>query len=85
MGQEEIISITNIRPLPAEFIRQPAFAIPCRLYGIFPLHGNEQSSWKLNDPVHDQFNRLMANNASCKVCKIKEQICYDVDIDIPGK
>jgi hypothetical protein len=55
------------------------------LYGIFPLHGNEQSSWKLNDPVHDQFNRLMANNASCKVCKIKEQICYDVDIDIPGK
>jgi hypothetical protein len=85
VGQEENISITNIRPLPTEFIRQPAFAIPCRLYGIYPLNGNEKSIWKLDDQVHDEFNRLMANNASCKVCGIKEQICYDVEIDIPSK
>jgi hypothetical protein len=84
-GQEENISITNIRPLPAEFIRQPAFAIPCRLYGIYPLNGNEQSTWKLDDPVHDEFNKHKLDIASCKVCDIKEQICYDIQIDIPSK
>ncbi|CAM2713618.1 unnamed protein product [Rotaria socialis] len=83
VGQQENIPITNIRPLSQEFIRQPAFAIPCRLYKICPLNGDERSSWKLNDPVHHAFNQLMANNANCKVCDRKEQICYDVEIDIP--
>ncbi|CAF3570765.1 unnamed protein product [Rotaria sp. Silwood1] len=83
VGEQENISITNIRPLPQEFIRQPAFAIPCRLYQIYPLDGNEQLIWRSDDPVHDEFNRLMANNASCKVCDVKEQICYDVEIEIP--
>jgi hypothetical protein len=83
VGQEENISITNIRPLPSEFNRQPAFAIPCRLYGIQPLNSSEP--WKLDDPVHDEFNRLMGNIALCKVCNIKEQMCYDVSIDIPRK
>ncbi|CAF5073177.1 unnamed protein product [Rotaria magnacalcarata] len=85
VGQQEHIPITNIRPLSQEFIRQPAFAIPCRLYKICPLNGDERSAWKLNDPVHDEFNRLMANNANCKVCDRREQICYDVEIDIPSK
>ena len=85
MGQEENISITNIRPLPAEFNRQPAFAIPCRLYGIYPLNSTDQSAWKPDDPVHDEFNRLMGNLALCQVCDIREQICYDVSIEIPRK
>ncbi|CAF1529639.1 unnamed protein product, partial [Rotaria sordida] len=25
----------------------------------------------------------MANNASCKVCDLKEKLCYDVEIEIP--
>lgn len=85
VGQQENVSIKNIRPLPQEFIRQPAFAIPCRLYKICPLNGDEQTLWKLNDPVHETFNQLMADNANCKVCDVREHICYDVDIAVPSK
>ena len=66
-------------------MRQSAFAIPCRLYQIYPINGNEQSKWKSNDLVHDEFNRLMGNMVSCKVCGIEDQKCYDVEIDIPSK
>jgi hypothetical protein len=85
IGQREYISMKNIRPLPEEFRHKPAFAIPCRLYNIYSLNWNEQAIWKSNDPVHDEFNLLMANNVTCKVCAIEEQICYDVEIDIPSK
>ncbi|CAF4858871.1 unnamed protein product [Rotaria sp. Silwood1] len=83
IGQREYISINNIRPLPEEFHCKPALAIPCCLYNIYPLNGNDQSIWESNDPVHDEFNRLMVNNVSCKVHSKQDQIIYDVEIDIP--
>ena len=85
IGQREYIPIKNIRPLPEEFRHKPAFAIPCRLYNICAINGNDQSTWKFNDQVHDEFNLLMANNVACKVCAIEERICYDVEIDISSK
>lgn len=81
-GQEEKISLGNIRPLPTEFVRQAAFAIPCRLFGIVPLNSTE---WKLDDPVHNQFSQLLSGNAYCQVCHVRDEICYDVDIEIPSK
>ena len=84
-GHQESISIENIRHLPSEFTRQPAFAIPCRLYQICPLNSNERLPWKNNDPVRDQFNLLMDSNAICKVCNIRDQTCYDIEIEFPGK
>jgi len=83
-GQQESISVTNIRPLPEKFIRQPAFAIPCRLYDICRYNGNEQSIWKSNDPVHDEFCRRISDIDKCKVCKVQEHICYDVEIETSG-
>jgi len=35
-GDEQIVSLVNVRPLPKEFTSQSALAIPCRLYGIYP-------------------------------------------------
>ena len=81
-GQEEKVSLRNIRPLPAEFVRQPAFAIPCRLFGISPLNSTE---WRLDDPVHNHFNQLLSDKAFCQVCHVQDEICYDVDVDIPSK
>jgi hypothetical protein len=85
IGQRESISISNIRPLPEEFQGKPAFAIPCRLYKVCPIDGNEQSIWKSDDPVHDEIIRLMIHNITCKVCAKQDQICYDVEIEIPSK
>ncbi|UJR08582.1 hypothetical protein I4U23_012841 [Adineta vaga] len=82
-GEEENISMTNIRPLPQEFARQPAFAIPCRLYDTCPLYGNEQSIWNSDDPVHEEFSRHMTNMVHCKVCEVVDHTCYDVQIDVP--
>lgn len=65
-----------------EFIRQPAFAIPCRLFGIVPLNSTD---WKLNDPVHNHFNQLFSDHANCQVCHVRKEICYDVNIEIPSK
>ena len=84
-NEEQTISMENIRPLPKEFISLPAFAIPCRLYQICPHNGNQHSTWLLNDSVHDEFNRLMANNVICIVRNVQERICYDVQVEIPGK
>ena len=85
VGQREYISINNIRPLPEEFQRKPAFAIPCRLHKVCPIDGNEQAGWNSDDPVHDEINRLMINNVTCKVCAKQDQICYDIEIEIPSK
>ncbi len=85
IGQREYISIDKIRPLPEEFQRKPAFAIPCCLNNVSPLNGNERSIWESNDPVHDEFNRLMVNIISCQVCAKQDQLYYDVDIDIPSE
>jgi hypothetical protein len=85
IGQREYIPINNIRPLPDEFQRKPAFAIACCLYNVCPLNGNEQLIWKSNDQVHDEFNRLMANNVTCRVRAKQDQLCYDVEIDIPSE
>ena len=85
IGQRECISIDNLRPLPEEFQRKPAFAIPCCLNNICPLNGNEQSVWEPNDPVHDELNRLIVNNVTCQVCAKQEQLYYDVNIDIPSE
>ena len=49
------------------------------------MDGNEQSIWTSDDPVHDEINRLMTNNVTCKVCAKQDQICYDVEIEIPSK
>ncbi|CAF1120767.1 unnamed protein product [Adineta ricciae] len=84
VGQEENISITNIRPLPQEFVRQPAFAIPCRLYEVYPLYGDEQSGWDMDDPVHKEFNNQTNNKVDCKVCEVVDHICYDVQIEVPN-
>ncbi|CAF2066007.1 unnamed protein product, partial [Rotaria magnacalcarata] len=65
------------------FRSKPAFAIPCCLYNVCPINGNEQSIWKLDDKVHDEFIRLMINTVDCKVCSRQDQICYHVEIDIP--
>ena len=85
IGLIEIVSINNIRPLPEEFQRKPAFAIPCRLFNVCPINGNEQSIWKSNDQIHDELNRLMVNNVSCEVRVKQNQICYDIQIDIPSE
>ncbi|CAF2986755.1 unnamed protein product [Rotaria sp. Silwood2] len=83
IGHIECITINDIRQLPQEFLSKPAFAIPCRLYNVCPINGNEQSIWKLDDKVHDKFIRLMVNTVNCKVCSKQDKICYDVEIDIP--
>jgi len=85
IGQREYIPINNIRPLPEEFQRKPTFAIPCRLYNVFPLNGNTQSIWNSDDQVHDEFNRLMVNNVTCQVRSKQDQLYYDVEIDIPSE
>jgi hypothetical protein len=85
IGQREYVSIDNLRPLPEEFERKPAFAIPCCLNHICPLNGNEQSIWELNDPIHDEFNRLMVNTVTCQIYAKQEQLYYDVNIDIHSK
>ncbi|CAF1434332.1 unnamed protein product [Adineta ricciae] len=83
IGQYEYTSIHNIRPLPEEFQRKPAFAIPCRLFNVCPMNFNEQSIWTSDDPVHDEITRLLTNNVTCKICAKYDQICYDIEIDIP--
>ncbi|CAF3339321.1 unnamed protein product [Rotaria sp. Silwood2] len=83
IGHIESISINNTRELPREFRSKPAFAIPCCLYHVCPMNGNEQSTWKLNDEVHDEFIKLMVNTVNCEVRSIHDQICYNVDINIP--
>jgi hypothetical protein len=85
IGQKEFIPINNIRQIPEEFQRKPAFAVPCRLYNVYPINGNEQSIWKSNDQIHDELNRLLISNVSCEVRARQDQICYDVEIDIPSK
>jgi len=80
-GDEQIVSLVNVRPLPKEFTSQSALAIPCRLYGIYPL----ADTWQVDDPVHAIFGSLMKNYANCKVCERKDQFYYEVDIDIPSK
>ncbi|CAF1033127.1 unnamed protein product [Rotaria sordida] len=83
IGQREYVSMNNIRQLPEEFHHKSALAIPCRLYNVYPINGNDQSIWESNDQVHDEFNRLMVNNVSCKVHIKQDQIIYDIEIDIP--
>ncbi|CAF4156881.1 unnamed protein product [Rotaria magnacalcarata] len=87
IGHIECISINNIHQPPSKktikFRSKPAFAIPCCLYNVCPINGNEQSIWKLDDKVHDEFIRLMINTVDCKVCSRQDQICYHVEIDIP--
>ena len=85
IGQYEYTSIHNVRPLPEEFQRKPAFAIPCRLFNVCPTNFNEQSIWTSDDPVHDEITRLLTNNVTCKICAKHDQICYDIEIDIPSK
>ncbi len=85
IGQKENIPINNIRLLPEEFQCKPTFAIPCCLYNVYPLNGNNQTIWKSNDQVHDEFNRLMVNNVTCQVHSKYDQLCYDVEIDIPSE
>lgn len=84
-GEEKRVEIANTYPLPDEFSRQPAFAIPCRLNGIQPRDGNQQSNWEVNDPVHEEFVQLMRTVVNCKVCEEVEYTCYDVRIEVPGK
>jgi hypothetical protein len=74
--------MNNIRELPIQFQSKPAFAIPCCLYNVSP---NEQSTWKLDDKVHDEFIKLMVNIFNCKVRSKQDQICYNVEIDNPSK
>lgn len=85
IGHRECIPINNIRILPEEFQLKPAFAIPCCLNNICPLNGNEQSTWRSNDPVHAEFNRLMINSVTCQVHGKQNQLYYDVQIEIPSK
>ncbi|CAF1303813.1 unnamed protein product [Rotaria sp. Silwood1] len=61
IGHIECITINNIHQLPQEFRSKPAFSIPCCLYNVCPINGNEQSIWKLDDKVYDEFIRLMVN------------------------
>ncbi|CAF0807587.1 unnamed protein product [Adineta steineri] len=83
IGQKEYTSINNIRHLPEEFRHKPAFAIPCRLYQICSIDENNASIWKSDDPVHDEINRLLINNVACRICAKQDQICYDVEIEVP--
>jgi hypothetical protein len=85
IGQKESISINSIRLLPEEFQRKPAFAIPCSLYNVNPFNGNDQTLWKSNDQIHDELSRLIVNNVTCQVRAKHDQICYDIEIDIPSK
>ena len=85
IGHIERISINNIRELPIQFQSKPAFAIPCCLYNVCPINGNERSIWKLDDKVHDEFIKFMVNIVNCKVCSKQDHICYNVEIDNPSK
>jgi len=80
-----LIPRERISGLPVNLICIPAFAIACGLNGICPSHGNQQSTWKSNDQVHNVFNRLMNNYVTCQVCSSEDETFYDVTIDIPGK
>lgn len=84
IGQREYVPISNIRVLSEEFRHRPALAIPCHLHGVYPVGGDDQSIWKSDDPVHDEFNRLMVNNVTCKVYAKPDQTLYDVEIEIPS-
>ncbi|CAF1009511.1 unnamed protein product [Rotaria sordida] len=68
IGHKERILINNIYELPIEFESKPAFSIPCCLYNVCPIDGNERSIWKLDDKVYDEFIRLMVNTVNCTVC-----------------
>ncbi|CAF4197039.1 unnamed protein product, partial [Rotaria sordida] len=64
IGHKERILINNIYELPIEFESKPAFSIPCCLYNVCPIDGNERSIWKLDDKVYDEFIRLMVNTVN---------------------
>lgn len=86
-GREEdvVFSPDHLRPLPSQFVRPAAFAIPCRLYQIRSLDSLQPFSWKDNDPVHDEWKKMMNKNVQCRVCRIEEDVCYEVDLDLPGE
>ncbi|CAF4415925.1 unnamed protein product [Rotaria socialis] len=86
IGQIEFIPQNKLRQLPDEFLNEPALAIPCRLYNIGPINGNEQPIWKPDDKVHDEFQKLMVNYITCQVVRPQQdQVYYDVEIIVPGK
>ncbi|CAF3635376.1 unnamed protein product [Rotaria sp. Silwood1] len=85
IGQTEFISGNKFSQLPDEFLDEPALAIPCRLYNVCPINGNEQPIWKSDDKVYDELQRLMVNYISCTVRPKQDQGYYDVEIMIPGK
>lgn len=83
VGLEETLSIENIRPLPHEFFRQVAFAIPCRLYQIYARYSSSQTSWSNNDPLHQEFNQLKKLMLTLEVRRIEEKSFYEVQLDVP--
>ncbi|CAF2101598.1 unnamed protein product [Rotaria magnacalcarata] len=84
IGQIEFIPKNKLRQLPDEFLNEPALAVPCRLYSIGPINGNEQPIWKPDDKVHDEFQRLMVNYITCQVVRLhQDQVYYDVEIIVP--
>lgn len=85
IGLREWVPMHNIRSLPREFFSQPAVAIPCRLFDAHPVYANEPSVWKLDDAVHDEFHQVITNTVNCQVCDFRENLYYDVSIEISSK
>lgn len=85
VGQRERIPMDRICQLPEGFQYNPAFAIPCCLNNVCPLNGTDSSVWKAIDPVHEEFNRLMVNGATCQVRDKQDLLFYTVDIEILSK
>ena len=85
IGLHELVSLQNIRALPNEFRHQPAIAIPCRLSFVLPLYDKELSIWKVDDPIHEEFYRLITNLVTCTVTDFEEKLFYNVSIDHPSR
>ena len=77
--------VDHLRPLPSEFLRPAAFAIPCRLYQIRSLDPRHPFTWQDTDRVHEEWKSLLTTGVRCRVCRVEEDVCYEVEIEIPSE
>jgi hypothetical protein len=69
--------------MPQQYISQPAIAIPCRLFNLYPLDDNSSSTYKWISEIHSLFVQFVMRNVDCQACDVLENGCYDIKIDIP--
>lgn len=80
VGQNETVPISNIRPLPENFLHRTALAIPFRLHGISPI----DERWDEDHPIHQEFIRLVTGFVRCRIRHIEDRTFHHVDVEIPG-